>query len=120
LEKGALDLRITHRFGDIATPASPRTLFGLDNSTDIRIAFEYGITDDISIGFGRSKGAGPLTQLWDGYAKYKIFGQNKDFPFALSVCLSGFFTSMKADESPISATSFKETAHRFAYYSQLL
>ena len=120
LEKGALDFRIVHRFGDIAVNESHRTLFGLDNSTDIRIAFEYGITDDLSIGFGRSKGAGPLAQLWDGYAKYKFFNQNAKFPVSLSLSLSGFYTSMQADNSPVSATSFKETAHRFSYYSQLI
>ena len=37
LEKKVLELRIIHRFGDIATNESYRTLFGLDNSSDIRI-----------------------------------------------------------------------------------
>ena len=37
LEEKVLELRITHRFGDLATPQSYRTLFGLDNSTDIKL-----------------------------------------------------------------------------------
>ena len=32
LEKKVLDFRITHRFGEIATNQSYRTLFGFDNS----------------------------------------------------------------------------------------
>ena len=120
LEKKTLDLRITHRFGHIATPASGRSLFGLDQSSDIRIGFEYGITDDITVGFGRSKGSGPIVELWDGLAKYKILQQSSSTPLSLTVSLSGFATSMRADQSPTSPTSFQETAHRFSYYSQLI
>ena len=61
-EKNMLDFRISHRFGDIAVPSSGRTLFGLDNSTDIRIGFEYGITDQFMVGFGRSKGGWTLSR----------------------------------------------------------
>ena len=50
LEKKDFDFRITHRFGNIATPESYRTLFGLDNSSDIRIGFEYGISDKFMLG----------------------------------------------------------------------
>lgn len=120
LDAKTLDFRITHRFGDIATPASPRTLFGLDNSSDIRIAFEYGITDNLTVGAGRSKGSGPYSQYWDGVAKYKILQQTDDMPVSLSVCGSAFFTSMKEDPTPTSITSFTKTAHRFAYYTQLI
>ena len=41
LEKKVLELRITHRFGEIATPQSYRTLFGLDNSSYVGIGLEY-------------------------------------------------------------------------------
>jgi hypothetical protein len=45
---------------------SNTVLFGLDNSADIRIAFEYGITDKMMIGLGRSKGTGsPYKSLID-------------------------------------------------------
>lgn len=119
LGKGELDFRIVHRFGTIATPASPRSLFGLDNSSDIRIAFEYGITDDLMIGAGRSKGAGPLKELWDGLIKYKIFNQSADMPVSLTAVGSAFFTSMKADGQLVNPTSFTKDAHRFSYYTQL-
>ena len=56
LEKKVLDFRITHRFGEIGTPQSYRTLFGFDNSTDIRIALEYGITDKIMTVLDDAKG----------------------------------------------------------------
>ena len=37
----SLDIVISHRFGDMATPGAARTFFGLDNASDIRIALEY-------------------------------------------------------------------------------
>jgi hypothetical protein len=120
LGKGTFDLRITHRFGEIATPSSGRTLFGLDNSTDIRIALEYGITDELMIGLGRSKGFSPYSELWDGLVKYKIIEQNSKFPISLSVASSAFFTSMRATNDSTSITSFRKPAHRFSYYSQML
>ena len=73
LEKKVLDFRITHRFGEIGTPQSYRTLFGFDNSTDIRIALEYGITDKIMTGIGRCKGAGPFLEYWDSFLKYNFY-----------------------------------------------
>jgi hypothetical protein len=120
LEKGTFDLRITHRFGEIATPSSGRTLFGLDNSTDIRIALEYGITDEVMVGFGRSKGFSPYSELWDGLIKYKLLEQNSKFPVTVSIASSAFFTSMRASRDSTSITSFRKPAHRFSYYSQLL
>ena len=44
LEKKVLDFRITHRFWRNCNKSILyRTLFGFDNSTDIRIALEYGV-----------------------------------------------------------------------------
>ena len=77
LEKEVLELRITHRFGEIATTQSYRTLFGLDNSSDIRIGLEYGITENFTIGGGRSKGAGPFLEVWDGLLKLGIYKNNE-------------------------------------------
>jgi hypothetical protein len=120
LEKGMWDLRITHRFGDMAVPNAGRSLFGIDNSTDIRIAIEYGVSDDFSIGFGRSKGFAPYSQLWDGYLKYAVFKQSEKTPFSLTVASSAFATSMLASTDSTSPTSFTKNAHRFSYYTQVI
>src|SRR5687767_5898029 len=52
-----LDFCVTHRFGNIGTPSGggPHTLYGFDNSTDIRISFDFGITENLTLGVGRSK-----------------------------------------------------------------
>jgi hypothetical protein len=120
LEKNTFDLRITHRFGDAGRSTSGRTLFGIDNATDIRIGFEYGITDNLMIGAGRSKGAGIYSEFWDGLAKYKILSQSAEMPVSLSAAVGAFFTSMPKDPNPSSPTAFQKTAHRFSYFSQLI
>ena len=92
LEKSVLDLRITHRFGNIATSQSYRTLFGLDNSSDIRIGLEYGLTDKFTIGGGRSKGAGPFLEVWDGLLKLELYNHEK-FPLKITFSSKAFFKS---------------------------
>ena len=57
--KRTLDFRVGHRFGNIGKytngQSAGHTLYGLDASTDIRIAFEYGITDALTVGLSRCK-----------------------------------------------------------------
>ena len=120
LKSKTLDLRISHRFGNIGTPSSGRTLYGLDNSSDIRIGFEYGINDQLMIGLGRSKGAGPLLELWDGVLKYKVLTQSKKNPLSICVSSSAFTTSMLASLDSTDITSFNKLSHRFSFYSQLI
>ena len=74
LAKGELQFIIQHRFGDMAGGAGGvQQWFGLDNATDIRLAFEYGLTDNWMIGLGRSRGTGrPYHALVDGFAKYRF------------------------------------------------
>ncbi len=51
LHKRNLDVRIMHRFGFISSGV--KQLYGLDNAA-MRISFDYGLTDNTTIGFGRS------------------------------------------------------------------
>jgi len=126
LEKKTLDVRFSHRFGDIATKEAGRTIIGIFNAQDIRIGFDYGITDKLMAGFGRSLGAGPYTELWDGLLKYKLFNQSDKIPFSLAFAESIFITSMKStyDSSDVTSlqqiTSFQEFSHRVSYYSQII
>lgn len=121
LEKKNLDFRIGHRFGDIAGSfGGIKSLFGIDNSADISIGLEYGITNNLNIGVTRMKGAGPYRQLFEGYSKYKVFSQSNKFPFSLVVLLKYNVTSMEASENPSSATSYKDFVGRTSGSYQLL
>lgn len=122
LEKKVLEFRVEHRFGDIAGDfGGVQTMYGFDNSSDIRLAFEYGITDKFNIGVGRSKGTGaPYRSLLDGYAKYKIFEQQKDVsPVTVTGLGTLTYTYQKASSDSLSVAFFPEQKHRFAYSAQV-
>jgi hypothetical protein len=79
--KGVMDFRISHRFGRVNSGAAE--LYGLDVST-IRLGFEYGVTDRLMVGLGRSS----FNKVFDGFAKFKILRQStgaKKMPISLSV-----------------------------------
>jgi hypothetical protein len=90
-KKGALDFQISHRFGDaFATKADNiHNLFGFDQASDIGIVFDYGVTDDFSVGTERMKGAGLVTELWDIHAKYRVLKQTTDFKVPITIDLYG-------------------------------
>ncbi len=121
--KRDLDVRITHRFGDIAgNNGGYHQLFGIDQARDIRIAAEFGITDNVDVGFGRSKGAGPVQEVWDGFVKARFLRQTKDFsvPVTLTYMGATTFSSMKATKDCSCATQFQKPAHRSSYANQLI
>lgn len=66
---GVLDIKISHRFGTLNRGAYE--LFGLDNAT-IRIGGDYGLTDRVTIGLGRSS----FQKTYDGFAKYTFLRQS--------------------------------------------
>lgn len=122
LRKGVLEFRVEHRFGDIAgDDGGAQTMFGFDNSSDIRLAFEYGITDRLMLGFGRSKGTGaPYRSLLDGFAKYRILYQEKvGCPISLTANASTSFSYMKASSDLSQVNYFPKWQHRLAYSLQL-
>lgn len=122
LEKGVLEFRIEHRFGDFAGSAGGvQNWFGFDNAADIRFAFEYGLTNDLMIGLGRSKGTGaPYNSLVDGFVKYKLLKQGKNqMPLSMTLLATTSLTYMKASADVTAVQHFPKFAHRFAYAYQL-
>jgi len=68
--KGVLNFKISHRFGFV--DQGVYDIFGLDNAT-IKLALEYGLTDWLDIGVGRSS----VEKMYDGYIKCKFLRQSK-------------------------------------------
>lgn len=66
--KGELQFLIGHRFGRLNTGL--QDLFGIDNAT-IRLGFDYGLTDNINIGIGRSS----HLKVVDGFFKWRFMRQ---------------------------------------------
>ena len=66
--KGELDFLIYHRFGPVNSGI--QEFFGLDQA-NMRLGFEYGLTDALDLGIGRST----YDKTYDGYIKWKFFRQ---------------------------------------------
>lgn len=123
IKKKSLLMKIDHRFGDIAGgTGGVQNLFGLDNSSDIRIGFDYGITNKLNIGIGRSKGTGnPYRSLVDGFVKYQFFNQfTSRIPVTVTGVLTSAFTYMIASSDISKVSHFPKWQHRLSYSSQLL
>jgi len=99
---GALDLRISHRFGPVSDGLYQ--LFGLDQAT-IRIGLEYGFSEKIMVGLGRST----YKKNYDGFFKYAIIQQSKikNIPFSLS-----YFSS-------VSLESIRKTQDDYPFLGRL-
>ncbi len=127
VKKRNLDYRITHRFGNIYNSMTPHPLndaahggFGLDNSTDIRMSFDYGITDKLTVGIGRSK----FREMNDAVVKWRFLTQREGNSIPLSMCFYGNlgYTSMTPANLYAGTIRPAKTneADRFQYCSQIL
>lgn len=111
--KGVMDFRISHRFGLLNQGAYD--FFGLDNATT-KLSFDYGITDWLMAGIGRST----YQKEYDGFIKVKILRQTEDNRMPLSLSYSGslMYYAIKMDPLPGGET-FHNT-DRFSFSQQLL
>ena len=90
--EGTMVFLIQHRFGAINSGANE--FFGLDYA-QLRLGFEYGVTDRLEAGIGRSS----LNKTYDGFLKYKAIQQ-----------------TMGAGAVPVSVTLFGSAAITTAAY----
>ena len=109
--KGALNFLIMHRFGRLNDGAY--NFFGLDNAT-IRLGLDYGITNRLAVGIGRSS----LDKTFDGYFKYRLLWQtdgSERMPLSLSV--SGGLTNytLKFPDK-----TYLNARYRTTYVTQLI
>ncbi len=112
LAKGTLDVRILHRFGPINS--GYKNFWGLDQAS-MRLGFDYGITNSLSIGVGRSTYKKEL----DGFIKFRPIWQSTgpgSIPFSV-VLVSG----MTVDTTPwADPTRTNFTTSKMAYYGQMI
>ncbi|AMR30355.1 hypothetical protein A0256_02450 [Mucilaginibacter sp. PAMC 26640] len=114
VKKKELNFLVIHRFGDIGgASGGGKTLWGLDNSSDIYIGFEYGLTDNLNIDFGRSK----FEQLLDLQLKYYLLHQttNDEVPVALTVLGKTGFKPYH-----VNTNIFDNYGNRFSYLAQAI
>ncbi len=119
---------VQHRFGDIAGKnGGIKNFFGLDNSSDIQIGFEYGITDRWTAGTGRTKGAPNgvntfLKQLYYINMKYRLLEQTADdnMPFSLTLFGNMVVSAMAPQQSVTADAHFTRFSDRLGYTAQLI
>ncbi len=110
--EGTLQFLVEHNFGRLNQGAY--NMWGLDVST-VRLAFEYGINDWLSVGVARSS----FEKTFDGSVKAKILRQStgaRNMPLSLSIYGGAMLNSLKwADTSRPNYFS-----SRMSYVTQLL
>lgn len=110
VKRNHLDFRISHRFGRLNSGAYE--LFGLDQAS-IRLGFEYGITDNLMVGVGRSG----EQKAFDFFGKYKLLKQTPE-RLPVSVTLFGS-TVVRTQRSFVPGETFSST-DRLTYTGQVL
>ena len=109
---GVLDFRILHRFGRLNEGAYGA--YGLDQAT-IRLGIDYGISNRIMIGVGRSSNRKEL----DGFIKYRMIWQGKgkgSIPFSV-ILISGVTKDGLKWADPDRDNYYTS---RLSYYHQML
>jgi hypothetical protein len=112
LRPGTMDFRILHRFGLMNQGA--KNFFGLDQAS-MRMGFDFGITNNIMLGVGRST----FKKELDGFIKYAPLRQStgpKSFPLSIT-----FVGGATINTLPwIDPTRENFFSSRLAYYGQVI
>ena len=109
--KGGLELLIHHRFGTMDNGFSD--LAGIYASSNIRLGFNYGITERLSVGIGTER----YNKVSDIYGKYLILQQKRTgMPISLS-----YYTQLALDGRDSSV--FEKSYHfknRFTFFNEVI
>lgn len=126
--KGAFELRIQHRFGQLDFKdfgnSVVQDFLGFDGSANIRFGFIFVVSDRFQLGIGRTK----IDKVYDFEAKYKLLRQKiGGTPIAISLYFNTAISSLDFPEvSPNEFFAggekpFEYTfSHRVAYNTQIL
>ncbi len=117
--RNVLEFNIVHRFGSVGSGG--HDLWGLDNSSDIRIGFDYGITDRLMVGIGRSK----QNERIDGLIKYRLLQQmdGKGMPLSVTLYANAAYDPAQNLRTSIGSESFElfpRASARLSYVTQLV
>ena len=112
LRPGTMDLRILHRFGQL--DQGYKNFFGLDQAS-MRLGFDFGITQNLMAGVGRST----FKKELDAFIKYAPFQQSRgknSFPLTIAL-VSGITMNGLEWSDPARNNYFSS---RLAYYFQTI
>ncbi len=109
-KSGALEFIISHRFGRINEGIE--NFFGLDDAY-IRFGFDYAVTDDFTVGVGRSS----YKKIYDGFLKYRLVHQKVGGGSPVSV--TAFFSAAMDTQDPPAGLDI-DYLHQTSYISEIL
>jgi Membrane bound beta barrel domain (DUF5777) len=113
-----MNMWIQHRFGRVNTGFEG--FYGLDESR-VRIGFDYGLTDNLMIGIGRSS----FEKTSDYFVKYKLLRQSKGakkMPLSATLLLGGAINAMPTGYTTDmgEVMKFNNNKERQSYFGQLI
>lgn len=122
LYKRNMEFRVSHKFGDIAgSNGGLQSFYGFDNLADVRIAFEYGITDNINIGLGRSKGVNERIGVVDMFGKMRLMQQEKNGkPLNITYVSALAFSYREASTDSTLSTNYQTSLDRLIFTNQII
>jgi hypothetical protein len=116
VENGSLNFLILHRFGELSDGAY--NAYGLDYAA-IRLGFEYGISDRLTVAIGRSS----VGKNYDSHLKYRIktqkIGGSNNFPISLVAFSSVAFSSAELQRQN-AAQNDKQFIDQLVYTNELI
>lgn len=122
--KGKMEFKVMHNFGDIGGDfGGLKNFFGLDNASDIKIAFEIGLGKRFDILFARAKGAGQQQKLWEMGIKYQLFQQLENdptHPLSVAFFANAVIAANKASALDNLDHSFRDISDRTSNTFQLI
>jgi hypothetical protein len=111
--KGYLMVNFAHRFGGVLRDG-PSELWGMDAFANVRLSATYGLTDDFSVGLGRSR----FDKLYDFNIKYRALKQTPGaIPLTLTCYGSAAINSEVFDEAEAEVLDF---SHRLSYAATMV
>jgi hypothetical protein len=122
--KGKMEFKVMHNFGDIGGDfGGLKNFFGLDNASDIKIAFEIGLGKRLDILFARAKGAGQQQKLWEMGIKYQLLQQLENdpaHPLSVAFFANAVIAANKASALDNLDHSFRDISDRTSNTFQLI
>jgi Membrane bound beta barrel domain (DUF5777) len=122
--KGKMAFKVSHNFGDLAGKAGGiKNFFGLDNSTDVRIAFQVGLGKRLDAIVARTKGAGLQQRAVELGLKYKLMEQRENdlsHPIAITLYANMAIATNDASRFPNQDNSYGGFSDRVSNILQLI
>ncbi len=125
--RGKMQFVVVHYFDDLAgSNGGLKNFFGLDNSMDVKIGFNIGLTDRLDLTIARAKSGHPRPQLrmekiYEVALKYQLMRQlenDPSHPLAMSFFFSNTISAM--DTAKTNFYDFKDFGDRMSQVYQLI